>query len=328
MTTSTNNTHLLTTESPAFPPSPSLPLPLSLSAPLPSPESRTPSPPSPRDFEIYEAIHIDGCSTRSQANLHEISQTRVRQIVRRVVEWLGQVIPPQAKVAKEQEVYLARQIAADRFQHQLEQMTELWNETKESKYAGLRMRLTIAQARLGVVSGILDGLAADAIEGLPVPIYAPPPEDKAATIGRGASSSAHAPDDLELTPPSSSSPPYSTPTPSAPVPCSLSPSSFPPSEDCSPSTENPPLDRSRLPPPQTPNPTTSSTCTDTAQHETATKAQPNTTSHPLLTASNSLPITQLQVNPSHTGLTISTHDDSPHSPSPTIPDSYLLPACP
>src|SRR6478752_2677977 len=135
-------------------------------------------PPSERDFEIYEAVHIANCSTWSQARKHEISQTRVRQVIRRVVEWLGEVLPPQAKVAKEQEVRLAREIAADRFQHQLEEITDLWQETRESKYAGIRIRLTTAQARLGAVGGVAAGLAADAIEGIPVPAYVPPRESR------------------------------------------------------------------------------------------------------------------------------------------------------
>src|SRR5204863_5401540 len=123
---------------------------------FPTPYSRLP--PSDRDFQIYDAIHIDGSSTRHQAKQHEISQTRVRQVVRHVVEWLGQVLPPQTKIAKEQETHLARQIAADRFQRQFEQVNSLWNATQESKYASIRIRLTTAQARLGAVGGLIDGL--------------------------------------------------------------------------------------------------------------------------------------------------------------------------
>jgi hypothetical protein len=130
-------------------------------------------PPSDRDIEIYESVHIQGCSTYDMADRHHISQTRVRQIVRRVVEWLGEVLPPQTKVAKEQEIRLARQIAADRFQHLYEKMTYMWDETQDSKYFGLRIRVTTAQARLGAVGGVAAGLAADAIEGLPVPAYVP-----------------------------------------------------------------------------------------------------------------------------------------------------------
>src|SRR5436190_23388922 len=147
---------------------------VSPSPPPPPPPPVSPSqklPPTDRDFEIYDAIHIACSSTRCQANLHHISQTRVRQIVRRVIEWLGEVLPPQTKVAKEQETHLARQIAADRFQRQLEQATTFWDMTQDVKYAGLRIRLTTAQARLGVVGGLIDGLAADAIEGLPVPVW-------------------------------------------------------------------------------------------------------------------------------------------------------------
>ena len=133
-------------------------------------------PPTERDFEIYEAVHVGGCSTWSQADKYQISQTRVRQVIRRVVEWLGEVLPPQTKVAREQETHLARQIAANRFQHQYEQMTRFWDMTQESKYAGIRMRITTAQARLGAVGGIIDGLAADAIEGIPVPAWVPQAE--------------------------------------------------------------------------------------------------------------------------------------------------------
>src|SRR5947199_2970958 len=148
-------------------------------------------PPTDRDFEIYEAVHIRHQSTWILADRHRISQTRVRQIIRRVVEWLGEVLPPQTKVAKEQELRLAREIAADRFQHQLEEITDLWQETRESKSAGIRIRLTTAQARLGVVGGVAAGLAADAIDGLPVPAYEPPPEPvgravPATRVGRGS----------------------------------------------------------------------------------------------------------------------------------------------
>lgn len=144
-------------------------------------------PPTDRDFEIYESVHIENGSILQMAERHRISKTRVRQIVRRVVEWLGEVLPPQAKVAKEQELYLARQIAADRFQHQLERVTWLWEETLEPKYAGIRIRLTNAQARLGVVVGVAAGLAADAIEGIEVPAYVPPPETQARSASEGPS---------------------------------------------------------------------------------------------------------------------------------------------
>src|SRR5437870_7790596 len=106
--------------------SPPPPLPLSAPEDPPTQTLSRKLPPAERDFEIYEAVHIAGCSTWSQARKHEISQTRVRQVVRRVVEWLGEVLPPQAKVAREQETHLARQIAAGRFQHQYEEATRFF----------------------------------------------------------------------------------------------------------------------------------------------------------------------------------------------------------
>jgi len=134
-------------------------------------------PPSERDFDIYEAVHIAGYPTRDEAQKHGISPTRVRQIVRRVVEWLGEVIPPQAKIAKEQQSHLARQIAADRFNLQYAEASTNWYQSGDIKFASLRIRLTHAQARLGVPGSLIGGLAADAIEGLEVPAYQPPQDD-------------------------------------------------------------------------------------------------------------------------------------------------------
>ena len=148
-------------------------------------------PPTARDLEIYESVHIQNLSTWFIADRHHISQTRVRQIIRRIVEWLGEVMPPQTKLAKEQELHLARQIAADRFQHQLEEVAMLWQDTRESKYAGIRIRLTTAQARLGAVGGVAAGLAADAAEDIPVPAYQPLSEPNA--VGRGTPDRAHVP---------------------------------------------------------------------------------------------------------------------------------------
>lgn len=133
-------------------------------------------PPTERDFDIYEAVHVAGYPTREQAEKYGISQTRVRQIVRRVIEWLGEVIPPQAKIAKEQVSHLARQIAADRFNLQYTEASTNWYQSGELKFAGLRIRITHAQARLGVPGSLIGGLAADAIEGIDVPAYQPPHE--------------------------------------------------------------------------------------------------------------------------------------------------------
>src|SRR5439155_148832 len=76
------------------------------------------------------------------------------------------VLPPQTEIARENEVRVARHIAADRYHRHLEFLYEIWMETQETKFMGAIIRLITAQARLGLVSGKIDGLAADAIEGL------------------------------------------------------------------------------------------------------------------------------------------------------------------
>src|SRR5262245_47625734 len=91
-------------------------------------------PPSDRDFQIYEAIHVRSETTRSVAERSRISQTRVRQIVKRVVEWLSEILPPEADIAKETEANLARRIASDQVQHLTVDMTYHWHRTLETKF--------------------------------------------------------------------------------------------------------------------------------------------------------------------------------------------------
>jgi hypothetical protein len=139
--------------------------------------------------------------TREQAEKYGISTTRVRQIVRRVIEWLGEVIPPQAKIAKEQQSHLARQIAADRFNLQYAEASTNWYQSGELKFASLRIRLTHAQARLGVPGSLIGGLAADAIEGLEVPAYQPPQDEPPETeAGDGEAWEGEAPAEPPLLP--------------------------------------------------------------------------------------------------------------------------------
>ena len=50
-------------------------------------------PPSGRDFLVYQRIVVDSASTRTVAEEVRISQTRVRQIVLRVMQWLVETLP-------------------------------------------------------------------------------------------------------------------------------------------------------------------------------------------------------------------------------------------
>jgi hypothetical protein len=143
-------------------------------------------PPTDRDLEIFELVQICGTTTRAAADMHELSQTRVRQIVSRVAEWIAEVLPPQTKVEKEKEVLLARRIAADRYQHQFEQMTICWRETRQTQWVGPLVRIINSQARLGVVAGKIDGLVADVLEGTAVETVAPEESSTQTGMAQGA----------------------------------------------------------------------------------------------------------------------------------------------
>jgi transposase len=120
--------------------------------------------PSSRDFEIQRLHLVEHLSTYRVAEKFGISQTRVRQIVQRVNTWLARALPQPTEAEAEQEARLARCLAADQLQHQLEKLSILWIETRDPKYQRQMTRTILAMARLGVTPGAIDGLAADAAE--------------------------------------------------------------------------------------------------------------------------------------------------------------------
>src|SRR5438876_9604087 len=136
-------------------------------------------PPSGRDFLAYQRLVIEAASTRQVADELKISQTRVRQIVERVSHWLTQTLPPKADATDAAYLHLAQHVAADRLQYLYGQAMHGWRLTSESKYAGVILRVINAHARLPVIPGTLEALAADAIHG-------PLPEDDS-TPARSAS---------------------------------------------------------------------------------------------------------------------------------------------
>ena len=125
-------------------------------------------PPSGRDFLAYQRLVVEGASTRQVADELKISQTRVRQIVERVSHWLTQTLPPKADATDAAYLQLAQHVAADRLQYLYGQAMHGWRLTSESKYAGVILRVINAHARLPVIPGTLEALAADAIHG-PLP---------------------------------------------------------------------------------------------------------------------------------------------------------------
>jgi len=125
-------------------------------------------PPSGRDFFVYERVVLELASTRQAAAEADISQTRVRQIVRRVIEWLGETLPEETELSQAKQLRVGRQIAADRLEAHYREAARKWRSTEQPKFAGLAIRILAAQVRLPVVAGKYEALMADVLEG-PLP---------------------------------------------------------------------------------------------------------------------------------------------------------------
>ena len=134
---------------------------MSATSPL-SPEPRIPSPPSSRDFEIHRLALVEFLSTRRLAEKFHISQTRVRQILARVADWLTEMLPIKSEQDIEKEKRYAIHLAAAQLQHQVETLQNFWDATSDPKYYRQQSRAILALARLGVHSHTLDSLAASA----------------------------------------------------------------------------------------------------------------------------------------------------------------------
>src|SRR5205823_9912760 len=91
--------------------------------------------------------------------------TRVRQVIERVTRWLGTTLPAKAGLEQEQEPRLAQRLAAEQLRHQCQILEALWGATTDPKYLRQQMRAILALARLGIVPGTIEALAADAVEG-------------------------------------------------------------------------------------------------------------------------------------------------------------------
>ena len=133
----------------------------------PSPKSPAPSPlpPSERDFEIYFAVAFHSASTRRTAESHKISQTRVRQIVALVGDWVADNLPDWGEADLKKQVRFAQHVAANRLEHQYEQAMNFWNAEGDPKYLRQATRIALAQARLGITAGRIHALAADVTTG-------------------------------------------------------------------------------------------------------------------------------------------------------------------
>lgn len=125
-------------------------------------------PPSGRDIQVYQRVVVDAISTRQAASESSLSQTRVRQIVQRVIEWLATALPAESELSEAAQLRVARHLAADRLEYFYGEAMRGWREYKQPKYASLALRVIAAQSKLPVIAGTIEALAADAIDG-PLP---------------------------------------------------------------------------------------------------------------------------------------------------------------
>src|SRR5688572_2983425 len=124
-------------------------------------------PPSARDFFVYERVVIELASTRQVAAEANISQTRVRQIIGKVLDWLAETLPAKATLAGEAQLLVARHIAADRLEDLFRNANKKWLATDQCKYANLAIRVMAAQSKLPAVAGHYAALMATALESSP-----------------------------------------------------------------------------------------------------------------------------------------------------------------
>jgi hypothetical protein len=135
-------------------------------------------PPTERDFRIYERVVLAGISTRQAASEFRLSQTRIRQLVQRVSQWLTETVPAQSEATDAAHLCYARHVAAARLEYFYSEAMEGWRSDRQPKYLSLAIRVTTAQAKLPVLPSTLECLAADAIEGpLTDDTSSPPPRD-------------------------------------------------------------------------------------------------------------------------------------------------------
>jgi hypothetical protein len=118
-------------------------------------------PPSERDANVFRMVVVDGTPTREAARAAGVSQTRVRQIVARVVRWLAETLPAEAKeIAPEQALLLAQHTAAARLERFYGDAMHGWRQTQQIKFASLAVRVATALAKLPASGAMLDGVLA------------------------------------------------------------------------------------------------------------------------------------------------------------------------
>src|SRR5206468_5184952 len=103
-------------------------------------------PPSYRDFQIYQRVVVEAVSTRQAAGEFSLSQTRIRQLVQRVSQWLTDNLPPQSDMTDAAYLRHAQHVAADRLSFFYCQAMDGWRAERQMKYFSMAIRIALAQS--------------------------------------------------------------------------------------------------------------------------------------------------------------------------------------
>jgi hypothetical protein len=112
-------------------------------------------PPSVRDFEIYRYLKLECHSTRAAAREFGLSQTRVRQIAARVVEFFLESAPLTAgDEATDAQMVVAQQLAREQLEHLYARAIRTFNDTeREDVHGNLlpgKVSFLVAAARISM----------------------------------------------------------------------------------------------------------------------------------------------------------------------------------
>jgi hypothetical protein len=250
-------------------------------------------PPSGRDFLVYQRLVVDGASTRTVAEEVRISQTRVRQIVLRVMQWLVETLPADTELSEAAKLCLGQHIAADRLERFYVEANRAWTETTQPKFASLCLRVIAAQAKIPALPGTLEALAMDAI-------YGPLPDDESEQVEhRGNCEANRSNGDRrtnQSTPDARPSAVDVRPAPSAP-----------PVRDCSPGPSVRPITAAKPSAVTVVKPIDKEPCDQPSPAAHAARSAFLAPAHLPATSGDDLHVTELKITPSQLGFTTKKH---------------------
>ena len=117
-------------------------------------------PPSQRDFEIYRFVKIERHSTRQAAKEFNLSQTRVRQVIEGIIEFLVESVPLDDEGKRVDRLQVAEQLAREQLDFLYGQAITWWHQSVHGFHSGqalpkpaylaLAARITMCMTRVPV----------------------------------------------------------------------------------------------------------------------------------------------------------------------------------